>query len=148
MAEKYELTEKEFQTATAAGASKMAKLPKAVFAEFDNKSKRFVLEMQNGVTLLIPARLIQGLQTDDSKLLSDFHLVAEGSQIHWHSLDVQFYVKSLLEGVFGTPKWMDNLNQHLAVIGAKGGARRSEAKTLASRENGKKGGRPRKQEAA
>ncbi len=148
MAEKYELTEKEFKAANATGAEKMAKLPKAARADYDKKSRRFVLEMQNGVTLLVPAGLIQGLQSGDDEALRDFDLVAQGSQIHWHRLDVQFYVKSLLEGVFGTPNWMSNLNQHLAAIGAKGGASRSEAKKISSRENGKKGGRPRKQKAA
>ena len=75
------------------------------------------LEMKNGVTLFVPIRLIQGLQTEDEKALSDFDLVMNGSQIHWHALDVQFYVEDLLKGVFGTPKWMNSLNEHLAKIG-------------------------------
>jgi general stress protein YciG len=84
------------------------------------------------------------LQTNDDKALSDFDLVIENTQIHWHTLDVQFYIESLLQGVFGTPKWMNNLQQHLAEAGRKGGASRSEAKRRASAENGKKGGRPKK----
>lgn len=36
------------------------------------------------------------------------------------------------------------IKQYLAAIGRKGGESKSEAKAAASRENGKKGGRPRK----
>lgn len=146
--EKLGLTEEEFerqfQEATKRGAETLARLPKAKSAKFDKKSKRLVLEMQNGTTLLVPVNLIQGLQTDDTRALSDFDLMVEGSQIHWHTLDVQFYIEDLLRGVFGTPRWMQSLNEHLAELGRKGGASRSEAKRRASPENGKKSGRPKK----
>ncbi len=136
--------ERQYQEATKRGEEMMARLPKASSAKYDKKSKRLVLEMQSGTTLLVPVHLIQGLQTNDDKALSDFDLVIENTQIHWHTLDVQFYIESLLQGVFGTPKWMNNLQQHLAEAGRKGGASRSEAKRRASAENGKKGGRPKK----
>ena len=138
----------EFQEATRRGRARLDALPKASSAKYNKASKRLILNLTNGVTLFVPVDLIQGLQTDSAEALSDFDLVSEGSQIHWHTLDVQFYVKSLLEGVFGTPKWMDNLKTHYAKIGAKGGASQSEAKKLSSRENGKKGGRPRNQRIA
>lgn len=101
--------ERQYQVAAKSGAEHLARLPKAVSAHYDKKSKRIVLEMQNGVTLLVPADLIQGLHNADEKSLSDFDLMSQGSQIHWHDLDVQFYVEDLLKGVFGTPKWMKSL---------------------------------------
>ncbi len=136
--------ERQFKAATTRGAEHLATLPKADSAKYDKKSRRLILEMANGTTLLIPVNLIQGLQTGDDAALSDFDLMLEGSQIHWRALDVQFYIKSLLEGVFGTSKWMDNLKEHLSKAGKKGGASRSEAKRNASAENGRKGGRPKK----
>jgi hypothetical protein len=54
----------------------------------------------------------------------------------WESLDVDHYIPGLIDGVFGTRKWM-------AAMGASGGAARTEAKRTSSRENGRKGGRPR-----
>ena len=134
--------DRQYEEATKRGAEELKRLPKAASARYDKNSKRLVLEMRNGTTVLVPVNLIQGLQTGDDKSLGDFDLVGEGTQIHWHSLDVQFYIEDLLRGVFGTPKWMSKLGEHLAQIGAKGGASRSEVKRAASRENGKLGGRP------
>lgn len=134
--------ERQYKQATEHGAEKLERLAKAAAAHYDKKSKRMVLEMQNGITLLVPIDLIQGLQTEDEKALSDFDLVSKGSQIHWHGLDVQFYIEDLLKGVFGTPKWMKSVKEHFAEIGRKGGSRKSEIKANSSRENGRKGGRP------
>ena len=134
----------QFKEATKRGADALRNLPKAASARFDEKSNRLILEMENGTTLLVPVNLIQWLQTGDVADLSDFDLMLEGTQIHWHTLDVQFYVKSLLEGIFGTRKWTDSLKAHLSEAGKKGGAAKSEAKSAASAANGKKGGRPRK----
>jgi general stress protein YciG len=39
------------------------------------------------------------------------------------------------------------IKEYLAKIGRKGGGKTSEEKALAARENGKKGGRPRKKKA-
>lgn len=115
--EKLGLTEEEFerqfQEATKRGAETLARLPKAKSAKFDKKSKRIVLEMQTGATMLLPVHLVQGLQTGDDRALADFDLMMEGTQIHWHSLDVQFYVEDLLKGTFGTPQWMNSLKAEL-----------------------------------
>jgi hypothetical protein len=46
-------------------------------------------------------------------------------------------VHALIDGVFGSKAWMRD-------IGRVGGSAKSEAKATAARENGKKGGRPRK----
>ena len=140
--------EKEFIEATKRGKETLAILPKAASAEYDKKTKRLVLNLKYGVTLLVPVNLVQGLQGANDKSLSDFDLMLEGSQIHWHALDVQFYIKSLLEGVFGTGRWMKSLKEHLSDAGKKGGSAITEAKRKASAENGKKGGRPRKNRVA
>ncbi len=142
------MTDKEFERqyveALKRGEEHLRALPKAVGAHYDEASMRIVLEMETGVTLLIPIGMVQGLQTDDSKALSDFSLMAEGSQIHWNELDVQFYVEDFLKGVFGNRKWMKNIDEHLSAIGRKGGQARTPAKRAASAANGKKGGRPRR----
>lgn len=140
--------DRQHREAVRLGEEKLTRLPKAKAARYDSKSKRMVFEMQNGTTVLVPVNLIQGLQGGDDRSLSDFQLVTQNTQIHWDTLDAQFYIEDLLRGVFGTPKWMENLRSHLADIGAKGGASRSAAKQASSRTNGKLGGRPRKQKTA
>lgn len=140
--------ERQYREATRHGAEELKRLPKAAAAEYDNKSRRIVLDLQNGVTLLVPVDLVQGLQFGDDKSLSDFELMLDGTEIHWNELDVQFYIEDFLRGVFGTPGWMSRLRDHLAEIGRKGGSARTAAKRAASAENGKKGGRPRKSRTA
>ncbi len=60
-----------------------------------------------------------------------------GLGLHFPKLDADVYVPALFEGVYGSRAWM---KQAARVAGST----RSEAKSAASRENGKKGGRPRK----
>lgn len=57
-----------------------------------------------------------------------------GFGLHWETLDVDYTVPGLMNGVFGTARWM----------AARAGQARSSAKAEASRENGQKGGRPTK----
>lgn len=133
---------KQFQSASKRGRERLAELPKAAAARYDKASNRMVFEMQNGVTLLVPTSLIQGLQDADDDELMDFQLVGEGSQIHWDKADVQFYIEDLIKGAFGTPKWMKSLQEQLSEIGRKGGSATSKRKSVSSRANGAKGGRP------
>ena len=140
--------QKEVDLANKSGAEKMARLPKAKSAKIDTESRRLILDMESGVTVLVPVDMIQGLQTEDLKALKDFELVLNGTQIHWETLDTQFYVESFLNGVFGTKRWMAGLKEHLVEIGRKGGLAKTPAKRAASAENGKKGGRPRKIQSA
>lgn len=136
--------EKMYIEASRRGAEKMARLPKARSAKIDTGSRRLILDMESGVTVLVPVDMIQGLQTPDLKALKDFELALNGTQIHWETLDVHFTIESFLKGIFGTQKWMAGLKEHLAEIGRKGGQAKTPAKRAASAENGKKGGRPRK----
>jgi len=53
-------------------------------------------------------------------------------------LDAQFDITALIQGHFGSRKWM------AARLGAAGGASRSKARATAARANGKLGGRPRR----
>ncbi len=52
-----------------------------------------------------------------------------------------FYLPALVEGFFGSKRWM------AAELGKVGGKASTEAKVAAARENGKLGGRPKKQKA-
>lgn len=58
--------------------------------------------------------------------------------IRLERVDADLYVPALIEGVFGSRRWLQQI----------GGSARSAAKAKASRENGKRGGRPKDKEAA
>ncbi len=109
--------------------------PKAVAAAYRAKGDMIVIELATGVELAIPRKLLQGLQNAKPAQLSKVELDDYGSALHWESLDVDHYIPGLIDGVFGTRRWMTE-------IGKKGGSVRSAVKTQAVRENGRKGGRP------
>ena len=111
---KYEYTEEELEKnyleATRRGEEELARAPKAASARFDGKNKRLIVELKNGVVFMIPTDLIQGLRDASANEISEVELWMEGMYLHWEKLDVDFRVESLITGVFGTPKWMAELN--------------------------------------
>lgn len=111
--------------------------PKAIAAAYRAKGDMIVITLATGVELAIPRKLLQGLQNAKPSQLSKVELDDYGSALHWDSLDVDHYIPGLIDGVFGTRGWMKE-------IGKKGGSMRSAAKTRAVRENGRKGGRPKR----
>jgi hypothetical protein len=64
-----------------------------------------------------------------------YKLIGRGTGISFPELDVDLYVPALIEGVYGNRRWM-------AQLGKKGGKAKTEAKRIAARANGARGGRP------
>jgi hypothetical protein len=110
----------------------------AVSARYDRRRSRIVVSLNTGVELAFPTRLAQGLADASPENLADIEISPAGLGLHWPRLDADLYVPALLQGVFGSKSWMARL------LGAQGGRARTVAKVAASRENGRKGGRPRK----
>ena len=132
-----ELTAGEFAAAKARGEARM-RGPRAESAHYDADRDRIILRLTTGVELGFAPHDVDGLQhasVDDLKVIE---VEAFGLGIHFPKLDADLYVPALLEGVLGSKRWM------AAQLGAAGGRTRSAAKARASRENGKRGGRPRK----
>lgn len=102
--------EENFLNAVRRGEEDFANAPKASSVKFDNKSRRLVIELKNEVVFMIPIDLIQGLRGASADEISEVELWQEGMFLHWEKLDIDFRVSSLIKGVFGTPKWMSELN--------------------------------------
>lgn len=138
---KWKMSDEEFarqyREAVARGKETEKTEPQAKSAHYDRVTDRLVIELKNGVTLIIPCELIQGLRGADPDLIAEVELMPRGAALHWEKLDQDFSVAGLMAGVFGTRAWM-------AEIGRRGGSVRSERKAAAVRENGRRGGRPRK----
>jgi len=96
-----------------------------------------VVELTNGRRLALPVEDIQGLDGATHKQLRNYELLGRGTGISFPDLDVDLYVPALIEGVYGNRRWM-------AQLGRRGGKARTQAKRIAARANGAKGGRPRK----
>jgi Protein of unknown function (DUF2442) len=115
--------------------------PRAVKAWYEVQSERIFIEIQNGVVMGFPYKLLQGLELAMPEQLTEVEVTSSGYGLYWKSLDVDLGVPQLVAGIFGTKTWMSEL-------GRLGGQAKSAAKAKASKENGKRGGRPRKAETS
>ena len=118
--------------------------PRAKKATFDRTTRRLIVDLENGATFIVPVDLIQILRSATDDQIASVEPKVHGIYLSWDELDEDLTLEHLISGVFGTQKWMRGLREHLAEAGRKGGTSRSAAKTQASVENGKRGGRPRK----
>jgi hypothetical protein len=132
-----DVTDREFGQAEKRAAA-LREAGYAVSARYDRKASRIAVELSTGVQVAFPPRLAEGLADAAPEDLADIEISPTGLGLHWPKLDADVYVPALLQGVFGSRRWM------AAQLGAAGGRTRSTAKAAASRENGRKGGRRRK----
>src|SRR5262245_7543709 len=129
--------EQEFEDATRRGEERIQRAPWATGVRYDRRTRKVVIDLNNGCTLLLPPELAQGLGGATAAELANMRILGPGTTVSWPALDIQFSVTGLLAGVFGTRLWMSEL-------GRAGGRVKSVAKSRAARRNGAKGGRPRR----
>lgn len=132
------ITESDRLAAEARLQNELKGHPKAIRAHYDRRVARVVVALDNGLELAFPPRLAQGLERATLAELATIEISPLGDGLHWPAIDADLYVPALLQGVFGSKSWMARQ------LGAAGGRARSGAKVAAARENGRKGGRPRK----
>lgn len=111
--------------------------PHAASARYDAQSDRIIVELTNGAIFAFPPRLAEGLAEASADQLAEVEISPTGYGLHWETLDIDYTVPGLVNGVFGTKGWM---REHAR----RAGSTPSPAKAAAARANGAKGGRPRK----
>jgi hypothetical protein len=132
------LSDVDIRQAEEAMQARMAAGPRAVEARYDRRRARVVVRLDNGLELAFPPELAEGLGEGSPAALSQIEISPTGLGLYWPRLDADLYLPALLNGVFGSPRWMAGL------MGRLGGRARTEAKAAAARANGQRGGRPRK----
>lgn len=105
---------REIEEATRRGEESLKTEIQASRVRYDQESGRLILELKNCSTFIVPCDLIQGLRGAAPELIAKARLGPRGASLHWARLDVDFSVSGLLEGRFGTRKWMEQLPQLLA----------------------------------
>ncbi len=132
---------RSYDRASKLGEAKLAKQPRAAKAHYDARKARLVIELTNGVILMLPPKLLQGLKNATAAQLATVELSPLGTGLHWEALDADLSVAGLAAGIFGSKAWMSELARFA-------GSRTSSRKAISSRLNGKRGGRPRVREAS
>lgn len=137
-----EISDAAIQQAEQRMRERMESTPRAIAARYDRRVSRIMVSLSNGLELAFPPNLAEGLADAKPPDLAIIEITPTGLGLHWPKLDADLYLPALLEGVFGSPRWMAGL------LGKSGGLARTAAKVAAARENGRKGGRPRKRATA
>jgi hypothetical protein len=133
-----EITERQMREAEERTRKHLAENPVALSATFLPEDGRLSIELSNGASFAIPARLIQGLENASNDELSEIEITASGTGLYFPAVDADILVLPLLAGVLGSRSFMARR------MGKAGGVSRSASKAEAARINGARGGRPRK----
>jgi hypothetical protein len=134
-----ELAKEEFEAAKAREEARL-RGPRAESAHYD-AGRRIIVRLTTGVELGFAPRDVEGLQHASADDLKVIEVRGFGLGIHFPKLDADLHVPALLQGVLSSKRWL------AAQLGAAGGHARSASKAAASRENGNRGGRPRRSAA-
>jgi hypothetical protein len=137
-----EISDTALQQAEQRMRDRLASAPHAIAARYDRRVSRVVVTLSNGLELAFPPHMAEGLADAKPADLAVIEITPAGLGLHWPKLDADLYLPTLLQGVFGSPRWMAGL------LGKSGGLARTAVKVAAARENGRKGGRPRKRATA
>lgn len=133
-----DVLDEQIRKARARGREMLKTEPRAVAAHYDKYAQRVAVDLINGSTYIFPVALAQELNGAADDDLGDVIVDSMGFNLHWPRLDADIYVPALVAGIFGTKRWMEQ------ALARRAGQSKSPAKAAAARENGKKGGRPRK----
>lgn len=115
--------EQQFAEATERGKAEMDSGVFATAARYDKAKRRLVVDLANGMTLLIPTHLLQGLQTARSKELAEIEILGVGSGLYWPKLDIDIALAGLLANIFRS----NNRKPELKTVGAKAASKAKAA---------------------
>jgi hypothetical protein len=122
------ITKDRLKAANARGTAAVARGPIAQAARYDSRRGLIVITLEDGCEFAFPVALAEGLADAPRSKLRKIKISANGLGLHWPLLDADLYVPGLIEGAFGSRRWMQQ-------IGKLGGSSRSSIKAEASREN-------------
>ena len=128
----------EFARANQRGKDLQARVPHALSAHYDRRTGRIVVSLSSKLIVSFSPEDVEGLEHARPSSLKKIEVSPSGFGLHFPALDADIYLPALLEGFLGSKAWMASR------LGQAGGQSRSRAKKVASRINGKLGGRPRK----
>lgn len=103
--------DKMFEDANRRGQEQLEREPLAVKVEYDMAAREIVISLNNGSRYAFPADIAQGLATASDKQRAKVNILGMGTLLEWPRIDMHFTTLGLLEGRFGTRRWMDELRR-------------------------------------
>jgi hypothetical protein len=80
--------------------------PTAVSATYDRRTGRIIVRLTSGIDIGFSPHDTQGLETAKPAQLDPIEISPSGLGLHFPKVDTDLYLPSLLEGVFGSRRWM------------------------------------------
>src|SRR6266852_631222 len=80
--------------------------PTAVSATYDRRSDRVVVRLTSGIDVGFSPHDTQGLETAKPAQLDLIEISPSGLGLHFPKIDADLYLPALLEGVFGSRRWI------------------------------------------
>lgn len=101
-----ELTDAEIDAANERGRIAHETQPRAQTVHYDAELDRVIVDLTNGATFAFPPRLVEGLHGASLADIADVEVSGAGYGLHWPHLDEDYSVSRLMNGIFGTAKWI------------------------------------------
>ena len=136
-----ELTEVDLQLAQTIMASKK-EAGHAISVSVSFENSKFTIVMNTGLELTVPFSAVTGLSSASITQVQAVEITPSGTGLLWPEINAALFIPSLLNDIAGSKNWFAKN------MGAAGGQTRTAAKSLAARQNGRQGGRPKKTNAA
>lgn len=127
-------TAEEIAAARAQGALRERTEPRAAQAHYDEERDTVFVQLNSGCWFGFPPRLVPELRGASAEDLAAVEVEPWGEGLHWEALDADVSVPGIIFDSLDAPAWWA---RWIA-------SRTTKKKAAAARENGKKGGRPRK----
>lgn len=100
-----------FEEADRRGRERLEREPLAVKVDYDVAVRQIVITLNNGSRYAFPADIAQGLASATDRQRAKVNILGMGTLLEWPLIDMHFTTLGLLEGRFGTRRWIDELRR-------------------------------------